>query len=67
MKDRIKILVCAHKDDFVLNDNLFQPIQVGKNLTDLNLDFIKDNTGENISNKNLSFCELTALYCVYTQ
>mgnify|MGYP003858402395 FL=1 len=35
------------------------PIQVGKGI---NSEAIRDNTGNNISNKNSTFCELTALY-----
>ena len=39
------------------------PIQVGKNLhPDIDLGYHTDNTGINISEKNSSYCELTALY-----
>ncbi len=58
----MKILVCAHKEDYVRSDDLYTPIQVGCDLTDKELGFLKDNTGDNISSKNGSFCELTALY-----
>ncbi len=58
----MKILVCAHKEDYVRSDDLYTPIQVGCDLTDKDLGFLKDNTGDNISSKNGSFCELTALY-----
>ncbi len=38
------------------------PIQLGKSLTDIDLGIASDNTGENISSKNNSFCELTGMY-----
>ena len=43
-------------------DRMYLPIHVGAEGKDLNLGFVKDNTGENISEKNASFCELTGLY-----
>lgn len=61
---RIKILVACHKaDPNIRQDDIYIPIQVGKALNpDLNLGFVCDNTGNNISEKNNSFSELTALY-----
>lgn len=38
------------------------PVHVGKALSDLDLGIIGDDTGENISRKNRSYCELTGLY-----
>lgn len=38
------------------------PIQLGKSLTDINLKITTDNTGDNISSKNPSYCELTGIY-----
>ena len=60
----IKILVACHKEDpAIRHDNIYTPIQVGKTLhPDLDLGFITDSTGDNISEKNASYCELTALY-----
>lgn len=60
----IKILVACHKDDpNIRQDDIYMPVQVGKALhPDLNLGFQCDNTGDNISEKNGSYCELTALY-----
>lgn len=67
MKDKepkIKILVACHKADHnIRKDEIYMPIQVGKALhPDLDLGFQCDNTGDNISEKNGSYCELTALY-----
>lgn len=38
------------------------PIQVGTELTDKCVAGCKDNNGDNISRKNVNYCELTALY-----
>ena len=37
-------------------------IQVGAALTDVSIEEIKDNSGDNISARNKDYCELTALY-----
>lgn len=64
MEKKIKILVAAHKaDPNIKSDKVYMPIHVGKALhPDLNLGFQGDDTGVNISEKNTSYCELTALY-----
>lgn len=41
------------------------PIQVGAALTDTRVADICDNTGYNISEKNVNYCELTALYWMW--
>ncbi len=41
------------------------PIQVGANLTEKRICQVCDNTGEHISEKNLTYCELTALYWIW--
>lgn len=59
----IKILVCYHKKDVMVNQSEYLPIHVGKALNqDLDLGITTDSTGENISKKNQSFCELTGIY-----
>lgn len=60
----VKILVACHKaDPNIRQDDVYMPIQVGKALhPELDLGFQSDNTGDNISEKNGSYCELTALY-----
>lgn len=57
-----KIIVCCHKKDLWKSDNVYLPVQVGKAITDLDLGIQGDNTGENISHKNKSYCELTGIY-----
>lgn len=60
----VKILVACHKaDPAIRQDDIYMPIQVGKALhPELDLGFRSDDTGDNISDKNGSYCELTALY-----
>ena len=64
MHPRIKILVACHKaDPNIRHDDIYMPIQVGKALhPELDLGFQCCHTGDNISEKNGSYCELTALY-----
>lgn len=63
MNNDIKIYVSCHKDSYIPDNENIIPIQVGAELTSKRLDkMICDNTGENISNKNKSYCELTAQY-----
>lgn len=55
------IYVVSHKDVTVPKGRIYQPIQVGLNKQNF-VDFKRDNTGENIANKNANYCELTAQY-----
>lgn len=59
----LSIYVCYHKEFENVGkvDNLI-PIQVGTSLTKELPEKIYDNTGDNISHLNKSYCELTALY-----
>ena len=57
-----KILVCCHKKDIMAVQEPYLPIQLGKSLTDADLGIATDDTGENISFKNHSYCELTGIY-----
>lgn len=63
MKD-IKIIVATHKKYIMPKDEMYLPVQVGKLLKNPEeyLEFQGDNDGENLSLKNLYYCELTALY-----
>ena len=56
------MLVAAHKPAPVPADGLYLPIHVGHALNPVDLGFTPDDTGDNISRKNASYCELTALY-----
>ncbi|TDQ57887.1 uncharacterized protein DUF4422 [Mesocricetibacter intestinalis] len=58
----IKVLIAIHKDYAFPKDDCYYPIQVGKTISHLDLGILDDEQGNNISHKNNSFCELTALY-----
>lgn len=59
---KINILVATHKAYEFPHSAIYAPIQVGKALSQTDLRILSDNSGEQISEKNGSFCELTALY-----
>lgn len=56
-----------HKEYWIPSDELYIPIQVGyeSNILHNSKCICRDNTGENITNKNKSFCELTAVYWIW--
>ena len=58
---KVKIIVATHKKYKMPDDELYLPVQVGSEGKE-NLGYQVDNNGENISNKNATFCELTGLY-----
>lgn len=60
MKD-IKIIIAAHKPYKMPNDNVYLPVFVGSSGKE-DIGFTRDDSGENISNKNKFYCELTGLY-----
>ena len=62
---KTEIYIATHKDYNFPQIAGYIPIHVGKDLTDLNLGIIGDNTGDNISSLNPNFCELTALYWMW--
>lgn len=57
----IKIIVATHKKYQMPEDKMYIPVQVGAEGKE-DLGYQKDNSGENISEKNPYFCELTGLY-----
>lgn len=58
----IKIMVAAHKKAHMPLDDMYMPIRVGNALANDDFGYTGDDTGDNISDKNPYFCELTALY-----
>lgn len=74
MEPKIKLLICYHKKDVLLQDDILTPIHVGRALARKRVgeddpqyrwlaeNMIGDDTGENISEKNASYNELTAVY-----
>lgn len=57
----VKVIVAAHKPCRMPSDPLYLPLHVGAVGKEA-LSFAGDNTGDNISHKNSTFCELTGLY-----
>ena len=63
--NKFKMFVITHKK---FNYKLIQdyiPIQVGKFNTKVDLPYISDDLGDNISSKNSNYCELTAIYWIW--
>ena len=61
--DRIKLFICCHQPSQVPKHPLLVPVQVGAALAQERFPgFLYDDDGENISEKNRSYCELTAQY-----
>ncbi|MBQ1397862.1 MAG: DUF4422 domain-containing protein [Clostridia bacterium] len=64
----VKIIVAAHKAFRMPQDEMYLPLHVGaegkkdQNGQPLDIGFVRDNTGDNISLKNPGYCELTGLY-----
>ena len=73
-KNKVKLLICYHKPAFLLKDDVLTPIHVGRanarNRMDTESDAYKwllknmigDDTGDNISDKNDYYNEMTAVY-----
>ena len=61
MKD-IKIIIATHKKYEMPKSNIYIPVQVGANNKETIENYQRDDNGENISNKNPYYCELTGLY-----
>ena len=59
--NNIKILVATHKKAWFPDDPVYLPIQLGSNIHK-NFGVLTDNTGENISNKQPYYSELTAIF-----
>ena len=62
----IKIGIAYHKNSPILSNDIYMPIHVGKSLhPDINLCIQADNEGDNISEENGYYCELTATYWLW--
>lgn len=61
-------MVITHKQYRMPQDSMYLPLHVGaaiardKDWKEPELGYVKDNTGENISSRNATFCELTGLF-----
>lgn len=61
MDRKVKIYIAAHKKANFPKEEIYIPIHVGAEGKE-DLGYLKDNTGDNISNKNPNYCELTGTY-----
>ena len=59
-----RIYVCTHKKYNELSDPLYHTLHVGRAISD-DLGYSGDNTEDNISEKNQSYCELTGIYFLW--
>lgn len=60
----VKIFVIYHTKAEVFKSDIYEPFQTGCDDSDIDLGFLKDNTGDNISYKNKNYGELTSWYWV---
>lgn len=60
----MKIYVLTHKPCNIPPGDIYVPLQVGSAISQ-NLGYLSDNTGENISNLNPLFGELTGIYWIW--
>lgn len=70
MQPTITVGVAAHKPYAIPNDPCYLPIHVGRALhpeviPQLDSRFVGDDTGDNISDQNATYCELTALWWLW--
>lgn len=61
MGNKVTIIIAAHKKYRMPTDAMYLPVQVGAEGKE-DIGYQRDNEGENISNLNPYFCELTGLY-----
>ena len=62
-QSKIVVLIACHKPYELPQDACYLPVEVGAALHDREIPGLTpDNTGDNISAKNKSYCELTGLY-----
>ena len=61
---KIKIFALTHKKFEVPQDKMYQPLQVGRE-EKVDLGYLCDNTGDNISAGNCYYSELTGLYWIW--
>ena len=61
MADRVRIIVAAHKKYRMPDDPMYLPVQVGA-IGKESIGYQRDDEGDNISELNPSFCELTGMY-----
>lgn len=66
--NQVRVYVAAHKPDEVRHDDVYIPIHVGRAISKYKqemADMVGDDTGDNISDKNSSYSEMTAHYWIW--
>lgn len=64
-ESEIEIYIVAHKKVDIPNLEGYKLIEVGAEFHENHFGDLQDNLGDNISNKNKTFCELTAYYWIW--
>ena len=59
-----RMFICAHKPFTPPEGEMYVPLQVGSALGE-DLGMTRDDSGDNISTRNKSFCELTGIYWIW--
>lgn len=62
LKPEAIMFTAAHKSAPVPSDALYFPLHVGHSINPIDIGFTPDDSGNNISYKNASYCELTGLF-----
>lgn len=57
----IKVIVASHKEYRMPEEPMYLPLQVGAEGKE-SIGYTRDDTGDNISSKNSTYCELTGMY-----
>ena len=60
--EKVKIIIATHKEYEMPKSKMYLPVHVGSKGKETIQNFQRDDEGENISEKNPYFCELTGLY-----
>lgn len=61
MSKNVKIIIATHKKYQMPADEIYFPVQVGAKGKE-SICYTRDDSGDNISDKNPSYCELTGMY-----
>ena len=65
INSKLKIFSVFHKPFLVPTATYIQPIHAGKAIAKIDLNFMGDDEGDNISNQNKTLSELTVLYAIW--
>lgn len=64
-KDKVAVYVATHNQKVEISENYLIPIHTGAAFSKEGLCELRDDLGNHISEKNKTFCELTALYWIW--